>query len=129
MVVIIFQRQPSSLPVFLHFCQKAGAAKLQTAGPGVTPQSSWVSLLMAASFLRLAVQLARDASDALESNEIVMRVVEEQPDEVMVRGELAWRDGGKHSNAKGGREGGLPIVGLPCWLALLLAYCSNLPLK
>ena len=49
----------------------------------------WVSLLMAASFLRLAVQLARDASDALESNEIVMLVVEEQPDEVMVGGKLA----------------------------------------
>ena len=44
---------------------------------------------MAASFLRLAVQLARDASDALESNEIVMLVVEEQPDEVMVGGKLA----------------------------------------
>ena len=57
---------------------------------------------MAANFLRLAVQLARDASDALESNEIVMLVVEEQPDEVMVRGKLAWWDGGKHSNAKGG---------------------------
>ena len=39
---------------------------------------------MAASFLGLAVQLPRDASDALESNEIVMLVVEEQPDEVMV---------------------------------------------
>ena len=44
---------------------------------------------MAASFLGLAVQLARDASDALESNEIVMLVVEEQPDEVMVGGKLA----------------------------------------
>ena len=56
---------------------------------------------MAASFLRLAVQLARDASDALESNEIVMLVVEEQPDEVMAGGKLAWRDGCKRSESKG----------------------------
>ena len=59
---------------------------------------------MAASFLRLTVQLARGASDALESNEIVMLVVEEQPDEVMVGGKLAWRDGGKPSDAKGGYD-------------------------
>ena len=59
---------------------------------------------MAASFLRLAVQLARDASDALESNEIAMLVVEEQLDEVMVGGKLAWRDGGKPSDAKGGYD-------------------------
>ena len=59
---------------------------------------------MAASFLRLAVQLARDASDALESNEIVMLVVEEQPDEVMVGGKLAWQDGGKPSDAMGGYQ-------------------------
>ena len=71
MVILIFQRQISSFPVFLHLSQKSGAAKLQTAGPGVTPPWSWVSLLMAASFLGLAVQLAWDASDAFESYEVV----------------------------------------------------------
>ena len=59
---------------------------------------------MAASFLGLAVQLACDASDAFESIEIVMLVVEEQPEEVMVGGKLAWRDGGKPSDAKGGYD-------------------------
>ena len=33
-----------------------------------------------------------------------MLVVEEQPDEIMVGGKLAWRDGGKPSDAKGGYD-------------------------
>ena len=86
---------------------------------------------MAASFLRLAVQLARDASDALESNEIVMLVVEEQPEEVMVGGKLAWRDGGKPSDAKGGYD--LDCQQLACLVAwpdpappLLLKFTSEI---
>ena len=58
-----------------------------------TSSPSWQQFLcnleMAASFLCLAVQLAWDASDAIESNEMVVLVVEEQPDEVMVEGKLA----------------------------------------
>ena len=84
---------------------------------------------MAASFLRLAVQLARDASDALESNEIVMLVVEER----MKSWWEASLPGGMAASPVMPREG--MIWAANSWLAmlvglaLLLPYCSNLPLK
>ena len=81
---------------------------------------------MAASFLGLAVQLPRDASDALESNEIVMLVVEEQPDEVMVGGKLAWRDGGKPSDAKGGYSLGCQQLACHVGWPLLLKFTSEI---
>ena len=37
---------------------------------------------------------------------MIVLVVEEQPDEIMVGGKLAWRDGGKPSDAKGGYDQG-----------------------
>ena len=83
---------------------------------------------MAASFLRLAVQLARDASDALESNEIVMLVVEELPDEVMNSWWEASLPGGMAASPVMPREGILWAAN--SWPAMLVGpYCSNLPLK
>ena len=46
--------------------------------------TSHILILMAAGLLGLAVNLAGNASQSIESKEVVVLVVEEQPDEVMV---------------------------------------------
>ena len=46
--------------------------------------TSHILIPMAASLLGLAVNLAGNASQSIESKEVVVLVVEEQPDEVMV---------------------------------------------
>ena len=51
--------------------------------------TSHILILMAAGLLGLAVNLAGNASQSIESKEVVVLVVEEQPDEVMVGGKLA----------------------------------------
>ena len=60
------------------------------------------------------------------SNEIVVLVVEEQPDEVMVGGKLARRDGGKPGAV-------MPREGINwaanCWLDILVGPASPLLLK
>ena len=59
-----------------------------------------------------------------------MLVVEEQPDEIMVGGKLAWRDGGKPSDAKGGYYLGCQQlachVGWPAAPPLQLKFTSEI---
>ena len=59
---------------------------------------------MAAPLLGVAVDHTTDASQSLESLEVVVLVVEEQTDEVMMGGKFSWGDGGKPSDAKGGYQ-------------------------
>ena len=55
---------------------------MQATRPGVTPKCSWVSLVMAAPLLGLPVDDTTDASQSIESLEVVVLVVEEDTDNV-----------------------------------------------
>ena len=55
-----------------------------------------------------------------------MLVVEEQPDEIMVGGKLAWRDGGKPSDAKGGYSLGCQQLACHVGWPLLLKFTSEI---
>ena len=59
---------------------------------------------MTAPLLGVAVYHTTDASQSIESYEVVVLVVEEKTYEVMMRGKFSWGDGGKPSDAKGGYQ-------------------------